>query len=122
MITESIHLGMRKLIIAISILFSGLDLMGQSQSVDLHKYEAINPENVTIVRDTFGVPHIYGITDADAAYGLAWAHAEDDFKTIQINVLGAKGRLSEVQGIEGALMDVVGQLIFADETIQNQYD
>ena len=84
--------------------------------------QLISPEDVTIVRDTFGVPHIYGKTDADAAYGLAWAHSEDDFYTIQVNILGAQGRLSEVQGIDGALMDMVGQLIFADETINAQYD
>ena len=36
-----------------------------------------------IRRDTFGIPHIWGATDADAAYGLAFAHAEDDFLTIQ---------------------------------------
>jgi acyl-homoserine-lactone acylase len=49
-----------------------------------------HPENVTIVRDTFGVPHIYGKTDADAAYGLAWAHCEDAFELIQQNLLPAK--------------------------------
>ena len=38
---------------------------------------------VEIVRDQWGVPHIFGKTDADVAYGLAWAHAEDDFKAIQ---------------------------------------
>tara|TARA_B110000003_G_scaffold28254_1_gene26658 strand:- start:237 stop:434 length:198 start_codon:yes stop_codon:yes gene_type:complete len=45
-------------------------------------YSQINPLDVEIVRDNFGVPHIYGKTDADVAYGLAWSHAEDDFKTI----------------------------------------
>jgi len=39
--------------------------------------------NVKILRDTYGVPHIFGHTDADAAYGLAYAHSEDDFLTIQ---------------------------------------
>lgn len=37
-------------------------------------------EDITIYRDAFGVPHIHGKTDRDVAYGLAWAHAEDDFK------------------------------------------
>jgi len=87
-----------------------------------HVFTPIDPANITIVRDTFGIPHIYGRTDAEASYGLAWAHAEDDFYTIQVNLLGAKARLSEVQGTKGALLDLVGQLIFADETIENQYD
>ena len=44
----------------------------------------VNPKNVEIIRDTFGVPHIYAKTDAGAAYGLAWANAEDDFETMQM--------------------------------------
>ena len=43
----------------------------------------INPDNIQIVRDAYGVPHIFTKTDAELAYGLAWAHAEDYFETIQ---------------------------------------
>ena len=50
----------------------------------------IDPTKIDIVRDKFGVPHIFGKTDPDVAYGLAWAHAEDDFKTIQQSLLAAK--------------------------------
>ena len=42
-----------------------------------------NPANIDIVRDSFGVPHIFAKTDAEVAYGLAWAEAEDDFKSMQ---------------------------------------
>ena len=45
--------------------------------------QTINPKNIEIVRDSFGVPHIFAKTDAEVAYGLAWAHAEDDFKSLQ---------------------------------------
>ena len=51
--------------------------------------------DVEIVRDNYGVPHIYGKTDADVAYGLAWAHSEDDFKTIQEAYLAGNGLLSK---------------------------
>ena len=54
---------------------------------DLKSYD------VTIYRDTWGVPHIFGEKDRDTAYGLAYAHAEDDFKTIQDIMLALKGRL-----------------------------
>ena len=47
----------------------------------------INPSDIDIVRDAYGVPHIFAKTDAALAYGLAWAHAEDDFKTTQIGYL-----------------------------------
>jgi acyl-homoserine-lactone acylase len=54
-------------------------------------YSQVNPLDVEIVRDNYGVPHIYGKTDADVAYGLAWAHSEDDFKTIQEAYLAGNG-------------------------------
>ena len=56
--------------------------------------QKINPKDVTIVRDSWGVPHIYGKTDADAAYGLAWAHAEDDFISMQGALNTIKSRSS----------------------------
>ena len=46
-------------------------------------HSQIKQNNIEIVRDQFGVPHIYAQTDAEVAYGLAWANAEDDFSTIQ---------------------------------------
>ena len=46
--------------------------------------------DVTIYRDNWGVPHIYGETDQDAAFGLGYAHAEDDFETIQEVLLALK--------------------------------
>ena len=61
-------------------------------------YAQINPANITIARDSFGVPHIYGHTDAEAAYGLAYAHCEDDFKSIQQNLLAGKAMLCQVMG------------------------
>ena len=49
--------------------------------------------DVRILRDTFGVPHVYGKRDADVAFGLAYAHAEDDFQTISQSVMTRRGRL-----------------------------
>ena len=51
----------------------------------------VNPNNISIVRDKWGVPHIYGNTDEDVAYGLAYAHAEDDFDTIFEILLASRG-------------------------------
>ncbi len=51
-------------------------------------------ERVRIVRDTWGVPHVFGKSDADAAFGLAYAHAEDDFPLVQGVLAAATGRLS----------------------------
>src|SRR5687768_6450602 len=59
-------------------------------------------QNVTIIRDNWGIPHIYGKTDADAVFGLLYAQCEDDFKRVEMNYIEKLGRLSEVKG-EGEL-------------------
>ncbi len=61
-------------------------------------YSQINPSNITIARDSFGVPHIFAPTDPEVAYGIAWAHAEDDFGTLQTVVQSGKGMLGKALG------------------------
>src|SRR5688572_22022510 len=53
---------------------------------------------VTILRDDWGVPHIYGETDADEVFGMIYAQAEDDFNRIEVNFLNSMGRLAEAEG------------------------
>ncbi|MBO0935120.1 penicillin acylase family protein [Fibrella sp. HMF5335] len=77
----------------------------------------INPASVTIARDAFGVPHIFAKTDPEVAYGLAWAHAEDNFKTIQYLMLPAKGLLGRQLGKTGAAADYVMELLHAGELV-----
>jgi acyl-homoserine-lactone acylase len=81
----------------------------------------INPKAVTIVRDKWGVPHIFAKTDPEVAYGLAWAHAEDDFKTIQLTLLAGKQMLGRHLGKDGAAADYVVGLIRASETVENHF-
>ena len=78
--------------------------------------------NVTIHRDNWGVPHIYGQTDNDAAFGLAYAHAEDDFDTIQDVLLALRGGLASVKGRELAPVDYLVGLLKVWETVENRYD
>lgn len=82
----------------------------------------VNPQNVDIVRDKWGVPHVYGKTDADAAYGLAWATCEDDFATIQRLLLAVKGRLAEVDGKNGAVLDMLSFIGASEEVVDAAYD
>ncbi len=79
-------------------------------------------ENITIKRDQWGVPHIYGKTDEDVAYGLAWATAEDDFQSMQENLLIAKRRSGEVKGKEGAIADFFSYLVDVDNIVEAHYD
>jgi acyl-homoserine-lactone acylase len=77
--------------------------------------------DVRILRDTWGVPHVFGKTDADTAYGLAWAHAEDDFPTIQGALLAARGRLASVLGPEGAPNDYLVGLLRVWDVVEAGY-
>lgn len=82
----------------------------------------INPERITIYRDSFGVAHIHAPTDAEAAYGFAWAQAEDDFKTIQLTMLPIRGRNAEYSGKSGAILDVAAAMIGVDTIVDQQYE
>ncbi len=79
-------------------------------------------QRVTIHRDVFGVPHVFGETDADTAFGLAWAHAEDDFPTIQLALAAARGRLGELRGAAGARSDYLVRLLRVAESVDAGYE
>lgn len=81
-----------------------------------HRYDSV------IARDTFGVPHIFGRTDADVGYGIAYAHAEDDFATLQDVLAMTRGRLGAISGQDGAKSDYVLHLLGARETVERDYD
>lgn len=78
--------------------------------------QSINPSQIDIIRDQWGVPHIDAPTDEAATYGLAWAHAEDDFETIQLPLISAKGMLGRHLGKGGAAVDYVASLLRLEET------
>lgn len=69
------------------------------------------PGKVEIARDKFGVPHIFGKTDADVAYGVAYAHAEDDFSTLQEVLAMTRGRVGAMLGTDGAAIDYAAELL-----------
>jgi acyl-homoserine-lactone acylase len=74
-----------------------------------------------INRDEFGVPHISGKTDADVAFGIAWAHAEDDFSTLQEVVAMTRGRFGALAGTDGAAVDFAYHFIGARQTAERHY-
>jgi len=76
--------------------------------------------NTEIIRDDFGVPHIYGKTDADAVFGLLYAQCEDDFNRVERNYIWAIGRLAEVEGEEALYSDLRANLFMTrKEAIEN---
>lgn len=77
--------------------------------------------NVTILRDTWGIPHVYGKTDADAVFGLVYAQAEDDFNRIELNYVNALGRLAEVEGEKEIYRDLRMKLFIDPADLQAKY-
>jgi len=82
----------------------------------------IQTENIDIVRDRYGVPHIFAKTDAEVAYGLAWAHAEDDFNTIQLGYLAGNNLLSKHIGNPGLGADFIAQFIGSEALFEKNYN
>ncbi len=81
-----------------------------------HRYDTV------IARDRFGVPHIFGKTDPDVAYGVGYAHSEDDFATLQEVLAMTRGRLGAITGGDGAKTDYVVHLLGAHATVVRDYD
>jgi acyl-homoserine lactone acylase PvdQ len=76
---------------------------------------------VEIIRDDFGVPHVYGETDADAVFGMLYAQAEDDFPRIERNYIWATGRLAEVEGEAALYSDVRARLYMTTDEAEAAY-
>src|SRR5579871_3590945 len=72
-------------------------------------------ENVTIIRDNWGVAHVYGKTDADAVFGMLYAQCEDDFPRVERNYLIATARLAEAEG-ENFIYHDLRMRLFIDTT------
>jgi len=78
--------------------------------------------DVRILRDRWGVPHVFGADDPDVAFGLAYAHAEDDFATIQKTLLAARGRLASVEGRDAAPNDYFVALARVWDSVESGYE
>lgn len=78
-------------------------------------------DRVTIIRDDFGVGHIYAPTDADAVFGLLYAQAEDDFARVERNYIWATGRLAEIEGEAALYSDLRAKLYMTEEEAHKAY-
>lgn len=91
-------------------------------AICLESQAQIDPAKIDIIRDKYGVPHIFGKTDPEVAYGLAWAHAEDDFETIQQSLMAGKAMLAQYQGKKGASIDYIVHLLRIPELVEERYE
>jgi acyl-homoserine-lactone acylase len=93
------------------LLFLPAQLFAQSLSKTEISHWTEQAKNVTIIRDNWGIPHIYGKTDADAVFGLMYAQCEDDFKRVEMNYIEKLGRMAEVKGESSLYDDLLIRLI-----------
>jgi len=91
--------------------FLPVNLFAQPFSKDEIKRWEKQAVNITIIRDHYGIPHVYGKTDADAVFGLLYAQCEDDFKRVELNYIDKLGRLSEVNGEKDLYNDLLIRLV-----------
>jgi len=89
-------------------------------AADVERWKA-TAHRVTIMRDKWGIPHIYGSTDADTVFGMLYAQAEDDFNRIELNYINAMGRLAEVEGEKEIWRDLRMKMYIQPADMQAKY-
>jgi acyl-homoserine lactone acylase PvdQ len=114
----------KKTIVVAKLFFFGLSLAALSGAAN-HEPEDKRWEReakaVTIIRDDWGIAHVYGKTDADAVFGMIYAQAEDDFNRVETNYLNALGRLAEAEGESKIYQDLRMKLFIDPAELKTQY-
>src|SRR6267154_1893052 len=90
------------------------------QPLDIARWQR-QAQAVTIIRDDWGIAHVYGKTDADAVFGMEYAQAEDDFNRVETNYINAMGRLAETEGESRIYLDLRMKLFIDPVALQAQY-
>ncbi len=94
------------------LLFLPLSLSAQKFSKnEIARWQA-QAKRVTIIRDNWGIAHVYGKSDADAVFGFLYAQCEDDFDRVELNYINATARLAEVEGESKLYNDLRMRLLY----------
>ena len=92
----------------------------QARPAEITRWAA-EAKDVTIVRDDWGIAHVYGKTDADTVFGMIYAQAEDDFNRVETNYLNAMGRLAEAEGEGKVYQDLRMKMFIDPEVLKKDY-
>src|SRR5579871_1391165 len=111
------HLHLKKLVVFLAAASAAFALQPSKEDAARWKREAAN---VSIIRDDWGIAHVYGKTDADAVFGMIYAQAEDDFNRVETNYINAMGRLAEAEG-EARIWQDLRMKIFIDPEMLKQH-
>lgn len=77
---------------------------------------------VTIYRDSFGVPHIFGKTDAGVVFGLMYAQCEDNFWQLETDLIHSVGRAAEIDGEKGLAADLAYRAFEIEKLSKAEYE
>jgi len=91
-----------------------------AQTADAARWER-QAQNITIIRDDWGIAHVYGKTDADAVFGMIYAQAEDDFNRVETNYLTSLGRLAEAEGEARIYDDLRAKMYVNPDSMRAMY-
>src|SRR6476659_3558535 len=110
---------MKKIILVLAV-FSVSCAPQAAADKDVSAWEK-QAQGITIIRDTWGIPHVYGKTDADAVFGVIYAQAEDDFNRVETNFINSQGRLAEAEGETEIYRDLRMKLFINPDSLQADY-
>ena len=113
------NLRLNKLLFALVVASVPLAYAAPNQQ-DTARWEQ-EARNVTIIRDDWGIAHVYGKTDADAVFGMIYAQAEDDFNRVETNYINGMGRLAEAEGESKVYLDLRMKLFIDPNELKKQY-
>src|ERR1700747_208502 len=113
------QLPLNKLLFALAVASAPLAYAAPNQQ-DTARWEQ-EARSVTIIRDDWGIAHVYGKTDADAVFGMIYAQAEDDFNRVETNYINAMGRLAEAEGETKIYQDLRMKLFIDPGALKKQY-
>jgi acyl-homoserine-lactone acylase len=108
------------LALLLTFLASSFTHLHAAQNSDAARWER-EAANVTIIRDDWGIAHVYGKTDADTVFGMEYAQAEDDFNRVETNYINAMGRLAEAEGESRIYLDLRMKLFIDPAELKTQY-
>src|SRR3984885_10859677 len=111
---------LKNLVLILVFVFSSFSLLHATDDPEVARWQR-EAGNVTIIRDDWGIAHVYGKTDADAVFGMEYAQAEDDVNRVETNYINAMGRLAETEG-ESRIYQALRMKLFIDPAdMQKQY-
>jgi acyl-homoserine-lactone acylase len=111
---------LKHLVLVFAFVSSSATLLHADGNPEVARWER-EAANVTIIRDDWGIAHVYGKTDADAIFGVEYVQAEDDFNRVETNYINAMGRLAETEGESRIYQDLRMKLFIDPVALKAEY-